>query len=201
MDETQVWFASRSSSQEREAPQRYHPTSSQEREAPQRYHPTSSLTPSSPTGCSLNIVIVLQILKNCRNFARILCKPVCWMLSVFLYEMSVLFSFPAFKTYDLCECMLCFSHSQFDVCLSISWFLQPQWRYWKCNFPILWPLLSYCWLVGWLVGRSVGHNYLDGREVTLLVYFITLADRVNKTQPNAFDCSQFRTKVVKQLIS
>ena len=40
--------------------------------------------------------------------------------------------------------------------------------YWKCNFPMT-PHVRL--LVGWLVGRSVGrsvcHNFLKGREVTL----------------------------------
>ena len=37
-------------------------------------------------------------------------------------------------------------------------------RYWKCNFPMT---RSVRLLVSWLVGRSVFHNFLKGREVTL----------------------------------
>ena len=36
--------------------------------------------------------------------------------------------------------------------------------YWKCNFPMV---LSARPFVGWSVGRSVCHDFLKGREVTL----------------------------------
>ena len=42
----------------------------------------------------------------------------------------------------------------------------------KCNFPMIPSVrLSVCWLLGWLIGPLVGmsvcHNFLTGREVTL----------------------------------